>query len=155
MDFSRLCLNVLIVECTPDCSDDSSENLRVVTYGHLFSFFLVIQIWSWISMIVVWTTIRKRTCNKYHIIYLVKTQEHKVVFCYQNCSDPLWKKIVLVTEINFWNLRLKAENLQNFCDLLNNLFKQWKVRTIFGNRKPFELAPGGFSYMQSSAYAVF
>ena len=41
--------------------------------------------------------------------------------------------IVLVIEKNFWNSRLNAENFWNFWDHLNNLFKQWKVRTIFGN----------------------
>ena len=39
-----------------------------------------------------------------------------MVFCYQNCSDLLWEKIVLVIEKNFWNSRLKAKNLQNFWD---------------------------------------
>ena len=39
-----------------------------------------------------------------------------LVFCYQNCSDLLWEKIVLVIEKNFWNSRLKAENFQNFWD---------------------------------------
>ena len=58
----------------------------------------------------------------------------KMVFYYQNCSDLLWDKIVLVIEKNFWNSRLKAENFQKFWDHWNNLFKQWKVRTIFGNR---------------------
>ena len=38
------------------------------------------------------------------------------VFCYQNCSDLLWEKTVLVIEKNFWNSRLKAQNLQNFWD---------------------------------------
>ena len=33
-----------------------------------------------------------------------------MVFCYQNCSDPLWEKIVLVIEKMFWNSRLRAEN---------------------------------------------
>ena len=37
-----------------------------------------------------------------------------MAFCYQNCSDQLWEK-------SFW-------------DHWNNLFKQWKVRTIFGKR---------------------
>ena len=39
----------------------------------------------------------------------------KVVFCFQNCSDMLWEKIVLVIEIqkNFWNSRLKAEQFTN------------------------------------------
>ena len=29
-----------------------------------------------------------------------------MAFCYQNCSDLLWKQIVLVIEKNFWNSRL-------------------------------------------------
>ena len=37
-----------------------------------------------------------------------------MVFYYQNCPDLLWEKIVLVIEKNFWNLRLKAENLKFF-----------------------------------------
>ena len=46
----------------------------------------------------------------------------KLVFCYQNCSDLLWEKIVLVIKKNFWNSRLKAENLQHFWDHWNNFF---------------------------------
>ena len=60
-----------------------------------------------------------------------------MVYCYQNCSDLLWEKIVLVIEKNFRNSRLKAKNLQKLWDHLNNLFKQWKVRTISGNRMLF------------------
>ena len=45
-----------------------------------------------------------------------QTETKEMVFCYQNCSDLLWEKIVLVFEKNFWNLRLKAENFQNFWD---------------------------------------
>ena len=40
----------------------------------------------------------------------------EMVFCYQNCSHLLWEKIVLVIKNNFWNLRLKAENLQKIWD---------------------------------------
>ena len=58
----------------------------------------------------------------------------KMVFCYQNCSDLLWEKIVLVIQKNFWNSRLKAEDSKFVWNHLNNLFKQWKVRTIFGDR---------------------
>ena len=47
-----------------------------------------------------------------------------MVFCYQNCSDLLWEKIVLAIEKNF---------------------KEWKVRTIFGNKMLLKLGPGGFS----------
>ena len=35
-----------------------------------------------------------------------------MVFCYKNWPDQLWEKFVLVIEKNFWNLRLKTENLQ-------------------------------------------
>ena len=70
----------------------------------------------------------------------------EMVFCYQNCSDLLWEKNVLVIGKNFWNSRLKAETLQNFWDCKNNLSKQWKVRTIFGNRILFQLVPEGFSH---------
>ena len=71
------------------------------------------------------------------IFYLVKSSE--MVFCYQNCSDLLWEKIVLVIKKKIWNSRLKAENFQKFWDHLNNLFKQWMDRTIFGNRMLFKL----------------
>ena len=30
-----------------------------------------------------------------------------MVFCYQNCSDLLWEKKILVIEKNFWNSTLK------------------------------------------------
>ena len=42
--------------------------------------------------------------------------KERIVFCYQNCSDLLWEKIVLVIEKNFWNSRLQAKNLQKFWD---------------------------------------
>ena len=57
-----------------------------------------------------------------------RTNKSFLVFCVQNCSDLLWGTIVLVIEKN---LRLKTENLQIFWDECNNLFKQWKVNTIF------------------------
>ena len=40
----------------------------------------------------------------------------EVVFCFQNCSDLLWEKNVLVIEKNFWNSRLKNVNLKIFWD---------------------------------------
>ena len=49
------------------------------------------------------------------------------------------KKNVLVIEKNFWNLRLKAENLQKKLDHQNILFEQWKVRPIFGTECFFNL----------------
>ena len=62
-----------------------------------------------------------------------------MVFCYRNCYDLLWEKIVVVIVKNFKNSRLKVENLQNVWDHYNNLFKQWKVMTIFSNRMLFIL----------------
>ena len=48
-------------------------------------------------------------------------------------------KIVLTY---FWNSRQKAENLQKNWDHKNNLFKQWKVRAISGNRMLFGVGVG-------------
>ena len=47
---------------------------------------------------------------------LARSVKWTMVFFYKNCSDLLWEKIVLVIEKNFWNSRLKAENLQKFRD---------------------------------------
>ena len=48
------------------------------------------------------------------------------VFCYQNCSDLLWEKNVLVIEKNVWNSRLKAE----FAKLLRSL--EQCIQTVKG-----------------------
>ena len=52
----------------------------------------------------------------------------------KNCSSD-WEKL-LKFEAEGWEFA----KLQTF-------FKQWKVRTIFGNRMLFKLVPGGFSYL--------
>jgi len=51
------------------------------------------------------------THNSMTVFVLVHRQ---MVFCYQNCYDLLWEKIVLLIEKNFWSSRLKTKNLQNF-----------------------------------------
>ena len=48
--------------------------------------------------------------TKLHCTFLI------LVFCYQNCSDLLWEKNVLLIEKNFWNSRLKAEKFENVWD---------------------------------------
>ena len=65
--------------------------------------------------------ILKYSIPRYSILFISQISNFKanlsgskMVFCYQNCSDLLWEKIVLVIEKNVWNSRLKAENLQNF-----------------------------------------
>ena len=76
-----------------------------------------------------------------------------MVFCYYNCSDLLWEKIVPVIEKFFWNSRPSASNLQNFWDHLNNLFKQWKVRTISGHRMLFDRELSrSYTYLQSGGW---
>ena len=46
--------------------------------------------------------------------------KNDLVFCFQNCSDLLWEKIVPVIEKHFWNSRQKA-----------NIFEI--TRTIYSN----------------------
>ena len=58
------------------------------------------------------------------------------------------EKIVLVIEKNFWNLRLKANNLQIFWDHWNNIFKQWKFRTFFVTWMLFQLVSGDLEQLE-------
>ena len=53
---------------------------------------------------------------------------NNMVFCYQNCFDLLWEKNVLGIEKNFWNSRLKVENLQKGIPI-------WKWRANFWVRQ--------------------
>ena len=92
--------------------------------------------WS-VDKIRVFLNSKSKNCNPHFIKPIINQFYILMVFCYRNCSDLLWEKIVWVIEKNFWNLRLKAENLQKFWDHSNNLFKQLKVRTISGNRMLF------------------
>ena len=75
-------------------------------------------------------------------------EQVKKAFCYQqlfwpftvgiNCSSD-WEKLLK------FEVEMKAENLQNFWDHESNLFKQWKIKTIVGNRMLFWLVPACFS----------
>ena len=67
-----------------------------------------------------------------------------MVFCYQNCSDLLWEKYVLVIENIFWNLRLKAVNLQNF-ETAATIYSNSERSVQFLKQKASWLFPGGFS----------
>ena len=60
-----------------------------------------------------------------------------MVFCYQNCSDLLWEKIVLVKLLKF-----KAEG-REFARILRSL--EQFIKTVQGSRMLFKLVPGGFS----------
>ena len=54
----------------------------------------------------------------------------RMVFCYQNCFDLLWEKIVLVFEKNFWNLRLKKILVINFKYILLSLNVSLKSKML-------------------------
>ena len=54
----------------------------------------------------------KKNKQSYRVCFSLFWFSSEMVFCYSNCSDLLWEKIVLVIEKNFWNSRLKAENFQ-------------------------------------------
>ena len=55
-------------------------------------------------------------CSYNNVVNYCEENSRRMVFCYQNCSDLLWEKNVLVIKKNLWNSRLKAENLQKFWD---------------------------------------
>ena len=57
-------------------------------------------------------------------------KKQEMVFCYQNCSDLLWEKNVLVIEAEG---REFAKNLRS----LEQFVRKVKGQTIFGNRMLF------------------
>ena len=91
--------------------------------------------WGRICLIDFWKL--KWIFKKIMIVILITPYRNGILLPTKIVLTYCEKKIVLVIEKIFWNSRLKAENLQKFWDLWNNLFKQWKVRTIFGNRMLF------------------
>ena len=66
--------------------------------------------------------------------FLIQTK-NQIVSCFQNCSEIIYIRKQCFNKNFFWNLRLKAENLQMFLRSLD----QWKVRTIFETKWLFNL----------------
>ena len=71
-----------------------------------------------------------------------------MVFCYQNCSELLWERIVLNSdqenllkfEAEGWEFAIFLRSLEQFIETV-------KVQNNVGNRMLFWLVPGGFSYL--------
>ena len=63
-------------------------NGKILSYGDQFFF--------------CWLCQSRPSSGQVQIIILF-TQHMVMVFCYQNCSDLLWERIVLVIEKNFWS----------------------------------------------------
>ena len=70
------------------------------TYKHEFSKITIRKSLSW---------------HKYSqkIPVLIGVKRERMVFCYQNCSDLLWEKNILVIEKNFWNSRTIYSNCES------------------------------------------
>ena len=130
-NFVFLCIYFVLVGCFPGFSHVYSISMYRAIPSYLsrvskeIGWFCYFSFWDSECTVTWWDILTQGT------------KILKMVFCYRNCSDLLWEKIVPVIEKNFWNSRLKAKNLQKFWDNKNNLFKQWKVRTIFDNRMLF------------------
>ena len=79
------------------------------------SFFLltVFSLLSWAGFVKRGVRGQKSGVYFYGVAHTLRRKRKEMVFCYQNWSDLLWEKIVLVIKKN---LRLKAENLKNVWD---------------------------------------
>ena len=80
-------------------------------------------------------------------IYYWQRWSKDLVFCYQNCPDLLWEKIVLFSDREFF-LKFEAEGREfaNFLRSLDKFIQTVKGQNNFGNRM---LVPGGFSYLKN------
>ena len=85
--------------------------------GQLFIFLSVNGIWEKrLQHFILYKVYKTKTLNILKVAFIFVLNLILAPFSKKNCSDLLWEKIVLVIEKNFWNLRLKAENLQKFWD---------------------------------------
>ena len=96
------------------------------------------SIWSHCLLLVIWkesthwvqVLSEKVPYEFFYQFYTKDKSNYLIVFNFQNCS---------IDREELLKFEAKAKNLQKIWDHLNNLFKQWKVRTISGNRMFFNL----------------
>ena len=85
-----------------------------------------------------WT---KRRKNNFHDLEKRNRKEErkgKRVFCFEDCSNLQWDKIVLVVEEKLLKiLGLQPPICKHFRLHKNNLLEQWKVKTIFETKYIF------------------
>ena len=51
--------------------------------------------------------------------------KHIMVFCFENCPDLLWEKIVIMK--NFWKFKAKSERSEQFLEHKNFLSCYWSL----------------------------
>ena len=61
----------------------------------------------------------------------------EIVFCYQNCSDLLWQKIVLVIQKKLLKSEAEGWEFSNFLRSLEQFLQKVKGQTNFWNRMLF------------------
>ena len=71
----------------------------------------------------------------------------EMVFCYQSCSDLLWKNIVLVIEKKKLKFEAEGQEFVKFLRWLEQFIQTVKGQS-FGNRMLF-IVPRGFSYLRN------
>ena len=54
----------------------------------------------------------------------------EILFYFENCSDQMWEKIVLVIEKNICKFEAEGQKLATFLKSLVQFFEQWNVRSI-------------------------
>ena len=63
----------------------------------------------------------------------------EMVFCYQNCSDILWEKIVLQIKIFFWKFEAKGPEFTKKKRPLEEFIQTDKGQKKFASRTLFNL----------------
>ena len=66
-----------------------------------------------------------------------------MVFCYQNCSDLLWKKNCSSDREKLLKFEAEGRGFAKFLKSLEQFVNTVKGGKIFGSRKLFYLVPGG------------
>ena len=129
---NKVCAMRMVATITQTCSEQSLVVILWLSLEPLVSLAIAWLLESW--------SIQKRK-KIFTSFWLVRRTELflEMVFCYQNCSDLLWDKIVLVIEKNVWN---------SIIEITRTIYSnsEWSEQFLV-TRMLLKHVAGGFSYL--------
>ena len=61
-------------------------------------------------------SVRENCCKPATVPHDVTFPQEKIVFCYKNCSELLWEKVVLLIEKKLFKFKAEGQEFQKICD---------------------------------------
>ena len=102
--------------------------------------------WAFVQIVVFFAYLLM-TGDNFYCRWAIKLVANvaEMVFCFENCSDQLWEKVVLVIEKNFWKLKAEGREFAKILRYLTQFLKQktfltcyWRLLLIGTIKMPIE-----------------